>query len=85
VYLNNTLTGKDALMELIDCENHIKIFKYECSSNYTEEQDVVISFYKNGKCINTLTNPDIGQIYDFMDHYPDNGNELVHTNSSGSD
>jgi hypothetical protein len=77
VILNNTVTGEDALMEFIDCKNHIKIFKHLLSNNLTNEQDVIISFYKDGKCLNTLTNPDIGQVYDFVDQYPDQDSELA--------
>jgi hypothetical protein len=77
VYLNNTLTDKDELMELIDYKNHIKMFRYECYNNSTKEQDVIISFYKDDKCLNTLTNPDSRQVYDFVYQYTDNDNELL--------
>ncbi|MBN1414752.1 MAG: hypothetical protein JW973_06605 [Bacteroidales bacterium] len=85
VVVNNMLSDKSALMELVDYKNHIRIFKYEQVNNSTEKKDVIISFYKDGNCINTQTNPDIGQIYDFVDHYTDNDNKLVGIDSSGSE
>ncbi|MBN1414746.1 MAG: hypothetical protein JW973_06575 [Bacteroidales bacterium] len=85
VYLDNAVTGQDALMELIDCDKNIRIFKYEYFNNSADRLDVIISFYEDGKCINTLTNADIGQVYDFVDHYTDNENELFLTNSPRSE
>ncbi|MBN2274248.1 MAG: hypothetical protein JXR41_01125 [Bacteroidales bacterium] len=85
VYLDNTLTGKDALMELIDCDHNMRIFKYEYFNNSTDRLDVIISVYKDGKCINTLKNVDIGQVYDFIDHYTDKDYELANTGNPGSE
>jgi hypothetical protein len=69
VYLNNKSTGKNALMELVDIQNGVRIYKYEHFNVYTESTDLVISFYKGDKLINAQTNPNVWQIYDFVNQY----------------
>ncbi len=69
VYLNNKFTGKNALMELVDVENSVRIYKYEYFNIATESTNLVISFYKGDKLINTQTNPNVWQIYDFVNQY----------------
>jgi len=75
VYVNNKFTGKNALMELVDVENGIRIYKYQYFNSHTETVDLVVSFYKGDKLINTQTNPDIRQVYGFADQYTGNGKD----------
>ena len=69
VYVNNKFTGKNALMELVDVQNGVRIYKYQYFNSYTESEDIVVSFYKGDKLINTQTNPNILQVYEFIDQY----------------
>ena len=69
VYLNNKFTGKYALMERIAVYNGLWIYKYEYFNSYTESTDLVVSFYKGDKFINTQTNPNVRQINDFVNQY----------------
>ena len=77
VYLNNKYSGKEAMMELIDCQDGVRVYKFERYNNLYESMDVVISFYKNDKYIHSQTNPDIEQVYDFIDQYTKENNEFL--------
>lgn len=85
VYLDNKSTGQYALMELLDVQNGIKIFKYEYFNKKTQSLDLIFSFYKQGKLINTQTNPEVAQIEGFVCQYAGNtkNKELLTLDGSG--
>jgi hypothetical protein len=82
VYLNNKFTGKNALMELIDVQKGVKIYKYEYFNSYTESMDLVVSFYKGDRLITTQTNPNILQVYKFIDQYTNGNQEFLTSKQS---
>lgn len=69
VYLNNEFTGKHALMELVDVQNGVRIYKYFYFNSDAESVDLVVSFYKGNKLINTKINPNVRQVNDFAYQY----------------
>jgi hypothetical protein len=77
VYLNNESTGKNALMELVDVQKGVRIYKYLYVNDYTESVDIVVSFYKGDKLINTQTNPNILQVNKFIDQYKFGSQEFL--------
>lgn len=69
VYLDNEYTGMNALMELVDVQNGLSVYKYEYYNSNAESVDLVVSFYKKDKLINTQTNPTIWKVNDFANQY----------------
>lgn len=62
------------MMELLDCQNGIKIYKYEKVHSNKDSllADIVFCFYHNNELLCTQTNPNFNQICDIVDKHKTN-------------
>jgi len=79
IYHNEVNTGRYVFMELIDCQDGFRIYKYEHTGVHYGKitTDVVISYYKNGKYLFSLLNPEIDQVYDVVEQYKLNNSNFL--------
>lgn len=66
VYVHNKKTSINDFMEWVECTKGVRIYKYEKFNGCKDCFDVIFSFYINGECIHTETNPSVAQIYDYV-------------------
>jgi hypothetical protein len=66
IYSGSCKTDNYTLMELVGCNNGIRIYKQECYDALTESLDAVFYYYKNNQCVNTQTNPGLDEIKSFV-------------------
>ncbi|MGD9994603.1 MAG: hypothetical protein AB7S69_15000 [Salinivirgaceae bacterium] len=66
IYSGTCKTNNYTLMELVGCNNGIRIYKQECYDALTESLDAVFYYYKNNQCVNTQTNPGLDEIKSFV-------------------
>jgi hypothetical protein len=69
VYLSGEETTKSALMQLVLCQNLVKVFKEERFNGFNESLDAYFYHYVKGECVNVQKNPDLDQIAESINRF----------------
>lgn len=69
VYVRNHKTDKNAMMELVQFKNRVKVFKEERYDITCDALNAYFYYYVGGKCIQVDKNPTFADVVEFVDQF----------------